>query len=149
MSKQSITRHIRSTLYTLKRRWPTPVQLHSVSGEPITDYNTGLVEIKESTIRVRKGIELPRNEVRKFVYDLSYIASAKNFTYGALFDQATRIIIIDRVDLPKSYVINSDQDVTVEGERFQVNTTSELPYNTAYIVGLIRSKGGARQNDTY
>lgn len=149
MSKQTITRHIRRTLYTLKRRWPTPVQLHSVSGEPITDYDSGIIEEKESTIRIRKSIELPRNELRKFVYDLAYIASSKNFTYGGLFDQATRIVLIDRKDLPKGYVISIDQEATVEGERFQVNTTSELPYKTGYIVGLVRSHAGGRENDAY
>jgi len=147
MSKQTITRHIRRAIYTLKRRWPTPIQLHTV-GDPVTDYDTGKVVISESTVSVRKAIELPRNELRKFIYDLSYIASAKNFTYGALFDQATRIVLIDRMDLPKKYAIDIDQEVTVEGERFQVNTTSEIPYKTAYIVGLVRSRSGGRENDT-
>jgi len=148
MSKQTITRHISRTMYTLKRRWPTPIQLHSV-GEPVFDYDKGTSEVEISTVRVRKAVELPRNELRKFIYDLSYIATAKNFTYGALFDQATRIVLIDRKDLPKAYVIDIDQEATIEGERYQVNTTSELPYGTAYIVGLIRTQSGGRQNDSY
>ena len=148
MSKQSITRHLRRTLYTLKRRWPTPIQLHTV-GDPVTDYDKGTTESTVTTKRIRKAIELPRNELRKFVYDLSYIATAKNFTYGALFDQATRIVLIDRIDLPKGYVIDIDQEATIDGERYQVNTTSELPFGTAYIVGLIRSTSGGRKNDAY
>lgn len=148
MSKQTIARHISRTIYTLKRRWPTPIHIHTI-GVPVTDFDTGKIEVNTTTVRVRKAVELPRNELRKFIYDLSYIATAKNFTYGALFDQATRIVLIDRKDLPKNYVIDIDQEVTVEGERFQVNTTSELPYNTAYIVGLIRSTSGGRKNDTY
>lgn len=148
MSKQTIARHLRRTIYTLKRRWPTSIQLHIV-GVPVTDYETGEIEVKTTTVRVRKAVELPRNELRKFVYDLAYIATAKNFTYGALFDQATRIVLIDRKDLPKKYVIDIDQEATVDGERYQVNTTAELPYGTAYIVGLIRTTSGGRENDAY
>lgn len=147
MSKQTIARHIRRTLYTLKRRWPTPIQLHSVIGEPTTNYDEGTTDVITTTTKVRKAIELPRTELRKFVYDLAYIASSKNFTYGALFDQSTRIVLIDRKDLPRKYVIDIDQQVTVDEERYQVNTTTELPYETAYIVGLVRSKSGGRYND--
>jgi hypothetical protein len=148
MSKATIKRHIARALYTLKRRWPTPIQLH-VSGEPTPNYDTGEIEVNETTVKVRKAVELPRNEVRKFVYDLSYIASAKNFTYGALFDQASRIVLIDRRDLPKCYHVTNDFEITVDGERFKVNTVSELPYKTGYLVGLLRSEAGARNNDAY
>ncbi len=149
MSNATIKRHISRTLYTLKRRWPTPVQLHSVSGEPVTDHLTGNVEYKETTIRVRKAIELPRSDLRKFVYDLAYIATGKNFTYGGLFDQATRVIIVDSRDLPKLHFIRIDDEATVDGERFQVNTTTELPFRTGFMVGLVRSHAGDRLNDTY
>ena len=149
MSKQTIKRHLSRTLYSLKRRWPTAIQIHCIIGDPVTDYDSGITTVNSQTFKVRRGIELPRNSVRKFVYDLAYIASNNNFTYGALFDQATKVVIIDRKDLPKTFEVTIDMTATVEGERYQFNTVSELPYRTGYAIGLIRSKSGVQKNDSY
>lgn len=149
MKKAPMLRHIRRTLYNFKKLWPTPIQIHNVLDLAKTDYITGVVTRRTTTTTIRKAVELPRQELRKFVYDLSYIASSKNFTYGGLFDQATRVIIIDARDLPKLFEIKIDGTVTIEGERMQINTVSELPHRTGYLVGLIRSVTGARRNDTH
>ena len=149
MNKTAFVRHMKRTFYNFKRMWPTPIQLHQVSGEPTTNYDTGEIERNEESIKVKRAVMLPRETARKFVYDLAYIASSKNFTQGAFFDQSSRFILVDQKDLPKGYEVHSDDEMTLDNERYQIEDFIELPYKVGYIIHGLRSQYGDRDNDSY
>lgn len=142
-------RKITQVLYQLKKTHPVTLLIHQVATRPETDYTTGKVTRIFNTTKIKRGIGLPRNELRRFVYDLSYIASAKNFTYGGLFDQADKLVIVDRKDLAKDLVITINNEATIEGERFSIHDLRELPLKTGYILALRRATdAGGRYNES-
>jgi len=107
-------RQISLILYRLKRNFGIAGTLR----RPVTEGNdvrTGEVVITYESINIKRMIFLPRRNISDFVYDLSYIAANKNFTYGANFDTNDRWIIIDVKDLPTSYrEPNKTQEITTE-----------------------------------
>ena len=141
-------RHISRTLYNFKKMWPISIQLHKVSEKPVINFISGGVRRNLESILIRKAVALPRETLRKFVQDLAFVASSKNFTYGGLFDSSERVLMVDRKDLPPLYLVHEDDEVTVDSERFQVKALSELPYKTGYLMGLVRTHAGGRTNDS-
>ena len=87
-------RQIRIILYRLKRNFGISAMLR----RPRTRSNnirTGAQTVDYEEVYIRKVIFLPKRNISDFVYDLSFIAANKNFTYGAYFDTNDRWIIID------------------------------------------------------
>lgn len=149
MERTAFTRNMERVLYKFKRLWKTPIQIHQVDGEPTTNYDTGEITRNEKTLLIKKALILPRESARKFIYDLAYIASAKNFTEGAYFDSSIRHVVIDRKDLPLNVEIHIDDEVTIDSERYQITNHNELPYRVGYLLICRRTKSGDRKNDSY
>ena len=96
-------RQVRNIIYALKRKFGFRVDI--LTTESITqDLQTGMIVRNERLIVIRKAVVVTSKEIRDFTYDLSFIASNKNFTYGGLFDTSERVMIIGKRDLPKDYV---------------------------------------------
>lgn len=88
----------KNILYPLKRRYGLPAKIQRLTGV-VNNVETGVQAKTYEVIVIKRAILLPQNTIRKFIYDLSFIAANKNFTYGAFFDNTSRIILIDGKDL--------------------------------------------------
>lgn len=89
---------IRDIIYNHKRSWPTQIRILRES--IVTDLTTGdKVVTVESDITIRRAVVLPNRKIKDFVYDLSFVAANKNFSYGGFFDKGVRNILIDAKDL--------------------------------------------------
>lgn len=107
-------RQISLIIYKLKREFGIPATLRRVRTHS-NNVRTGISTVDYEEISIRRMVFLPRRNVSDFVYDLSFIAANKNFTYGAYFDTNDRAIIIDIKDLPTSYrKPNKTQEITTE-----------------------------------
>ena len=84
--------------------------------------------------RVRKAIVGGSDILKRFVYDLSYIAANKNFTTGALFDQTDGLVIIDAKDLPKGYKLSHDDRIIKEGRLLQIHSFTTTADLRSYII---------------
>lgn len=89
---------ISTTVRRLKRRWFIKIRLVQ-STRTSTDYVSGEQTMDSVEVVVRRAMLLPTRSKRDFVYDLSYIAANKAFTYGGNFDKSYRFIYIDAKDL--------------------------------------------------
>lgn len=69
-------------------------------GTNTVELDTGKRVVEYGVIKIRRAILLPTRLHRDFVYDLSFVAANKNFTYGGLFDTSERRLIVDVEDLP-------------------------------------------------
>ena len=98
----------RQIIYRLKRAFGQSITYVQIIA---TDYNitTGKMSRYKNAIAIRRAIVLPKDIKRDFIYDLSYIAANKNFTYGAYFDHGKRVFIIDVRDIPTIQPSINDQ----------------------------------------
>lgn len=114
MANRNTLRQIKLIIYKLKRQYGLPAILK----HPLTsayDVTTGETSITYRALPIKRVIRLPRRQISDFVYDLSFIAANKNFTYGGYFDTNDRMFLIDTSDLPQSYRLpNPTEEITTE-----------------------------------
>ena len=128
-------REMQQLLYPMKRRRGEPVQIHKININTV-DLQTGDITKTYSTYRITKAIVLPVDTDRKFVYDLAYIASNKNFTEGGFFDKLVSTVIIDINEIPTGIVIILDDYCSISGVTYTV-AASAIFEGAFYILKLI------------
>jgi len=97
------------------------------------DLTTGEITRAYIEISVRRAIVLPSKLSREFVYDLSYIASNKNFTYGGYFDETTRHMILKKSQL-KGYTPELDWQCDYKNKKYVVKEADETEDGAGYII---------------
>jgi len=129
-------------LYALKRRFGCPLDVYQQSPESI-DLATGRASITKTSLQIKRAIVLPSSVHRSFSYDIGYLKANSNFTYGGIFTEGTRQIIIDRRDLPKDYVIDSVDKfyLVYDGTRYEIKDVQEFEYKLAYLITANRLDG--------
>lgn len=126
-------RQIKLILYRLKKDYGQPVSI--MTRTALTqNVQTGLITQTERVIKIRRAIVVDAKQSRDFVYDLSFIAANKNFTYGGEFDTSKRQIILDGHDLPKDYKPSINDRCVFDGVRYQFATMEPTVYNLGYIL---------------
>jgi hypothetical protein len=135
---------LRNLIYDLKRDYGFEVIIVKIVST-IMDVESG---IKRSTFKyrnVRRAIFLPGRLFRSFVYDLSYVATNKNFTTGAYFDPNDREIFFDVCDL-YDFEITPDDRIIYNGEEYTIVEVRDFIDQTIYGVKMRNVKGQLLDN---
>jgi hypothetical protein len=132
---------IRHLMYDLKRRYPSPATVIKYLNI-VTDPTTGRRSATKRMLEVRKGILLPSSLSNKFIYDRSYMAADKDFTYGGFFNLNDRIYIIDAKDVPSDFKIGQDDYLIVANSKYVVKLMNTLN-NNYYVMLTITETLGA------
>lgn len=132
------TRFITNMLYDLKRRYGGVVTFHREVNN--NDYRNGVNDLSILDWSFRKIIVLPRSLEQKFVYDLSYIATNKNFTMGAVFDTSAKRIILDARD-KRDYEPALRDYFVVHGKRYDITQIDEFEFGTGYVITGQQTEG--------
>ena len=126
-------RQVKMIIYRLKHNYGLPIVIRD-SGSPSLVVSTGIETKDFNEYTVRKAIVLQGSETRSFVYDLSFIAANKNFTYGGLYDATTRVIIIARKDLPSDLLITLDFTIVFDEENYELKSIQKIKGNLGYLL---------------
>lgn len=128
----NVLRQISVILYRLKRLYGLPATLRTVA----ETYNleTGVVTPTNTDYSINRAIILPRQSIRDFVYDLSFIAANKNFTYGGLFDGDQRAMIIDAKDLPAGVRPTQNMIIIFDTEQYDILKVQRAENDRGYIL---------------
>lgn len=118
-------REIRNTIYRLKRSYGKVVYLRKPDTNT-TDRATGAITRTYQVIRINKGVVLPIDSVKSFVYDLTYVAANKNFTYGGFFDKKTTFILVEKIDLCGQLIDQSIDHFVIGTQRFEISKSEEF-----------------------
>jgi len=105
-------RQVIKTLYQLKRDFGNPIVIRN----PLfaeTNRATGVVKVEYVSVPIRRAVILPAKRIPDYVYDLSFIAANKNFTYGGFFSASTVPVILDGKDIPKDFEITENTELIV------------------------------------
>lgn len=135
-------RFIRRALYSLKRQYAMPITIGTST--IVTDYETGVQAETLTKYEITKAIVLPTRESRSFMPD---IASINPYRTGAIFDTRLRRIIIDRRDLPSTYIPTANDFIFFSNKRYEIKQFEEYEHNEA-IVFLIDMTRGSPVLDT-
>lgn len=131
MAYDNRLRELKKIIYALKRAYGLTITLYQPD-TTTTNYETGVLVRTWTTTTIKKAIILPYKEQRKFEYDLAYLKTCVNFTYGGYYDVKKRTIIIDKKDLTTDITINDYIDF--DDQRWEVQDISMAENNRAYIL---------------
>lgn len=120
----------RKVVYKLKQQYGRPAGLYSYQ-DVTTNYDTGATTKTYTIHEIRRVVILNSIVKRDFVYDLSYIAANKNFTYGGFFDTGERQVLIDKKDLANITIEEKDH-LLIDDERYEVKIKQD--YGEAYLL---------------
>jgi hypothetical protein len=127
-------RFIRQVIYKLKRRYGQPIHLLYRTSTATVDLATGVKSVPHDVVRIRRAVCLPLMLDRTFYYDLTFIATNKNFTYGGHTDRAQQSFIIDTRDLPKDFKITVGMWIVHDKQRFDIQTAEMSEAKAAYLI---------------
>jgi hypothetical protein len=99
--------------------------------EDIYNLRTGEVARDLVEITIKRGILLPERQSVDYMYDLSFIAANKNFTYGGFFEPGERAVIVDVKDLPTAFKITTEMYVVFQSRRFEIKEAHKIPDHIA------------------
>jgi len=125
-------RQIKNILYQLKKDWGIAMDLRNQTS--VVDRKTGMTQKSYVSLSVRRGILLPVKLTPSFVYDLSFIAANKNFTYGGLFGAGSRVVIVDGSDVPSTFTIKEDTQLIIAKAVYSVKNVETLVNKLGYLL---------------
>lgn len=135
-------RLIKRILYRLKREYGQEITLRQLDSQSV-DYKTGELSRAISEIVVKRACVLPKSMKNEFTYDLAYIAAAKNFTYGGLYETNTRTIIVEVKDIGQGVTIDSTWHVVFEDNEYAIKNIDKTPNRLGLILTVQALRKGA------
>jgi len=126
-------RFIKKVLYSLKRKFGKEIEfIFKISST--ADARTGKITVIKDSFNIRRGILLPSQLEREFTYNLTFIASNKNFTYGGLYDTTERRVILSENDLPNQFTPEVGHSLIFEAKRWDVKKVQEFQIGKGYFL---------------
>lgn len=137
--EQRIKRHdTRLILYSLQRKWGTRADYYKVTiGTPNLD--TGSKGITRIKYPLRALITTTAKFIRKFEYDIGYLAANKNFTYGGFFEPGDRLALIGP-ELPSGVRIEQRDYFAIDDKRYDIQRLEPLDGDVGYLLHLRHTK---------
>jgi hypothetical protein len=126
-------RQIKNIIYQLKKDYGTRMSLRNPTSSD-QDRKTGTVLVSYQILKIRRGIWLPEKLVPSFVYDLSFIAANKNFTYGGLFGAGSRVVIVDGKDVPSTFIIKEDTQLVIDKVVYSIKNVDQIVNRLGYLL---------------
>jgi len=125
-------REIKKIIYSIKREWGTPIRIERE--EVSLDVKTGEQSSSlEESCDIRRAVILPRAIQTDFVYDLSFIAANKNFTYGGNFEVTNQDVLVDARDVrnraDEKFEIHEDDYVYIGKRRYTIQKIAKYDKN--------------------
>ena len=134
MVKRNTLRQVRQVIYRMKRHYGFQVDIYQPNSPITNDLRTGKTTITYVITRLTRVVVLTDQEMRTFTYDLSYIASNKNFTYGGFFDRTIRGFIFDQADLPKDFKFDLNDHLVYDGRRYEIKDKQSVAEGYAHFI---------------
>lgn len=128
-------RQISTILYKLKKDYGGPIDLRNQI-ETVVNRKTGNISIDYDTVKIRRAIILPARVTPSFIYDLSYTAANRNFSYGGLFGSHLRNVIVDGKDLSDDFLIKEKTEALFENAIYVLKDYYPTAGPRSYILAL-------------
>lgn len=111
-------RHNRRAIYAAKRLVGKPVILCRTLSNSL-DVKTGQQTTTIRSCLIKRAVVMPATSLRNFLYGHSFLQHNRSFAEGGFFDTNTRVVIVDRRDIPMDFVVDQKVHLIVEGKRME------------------------------
>lgn len=80
---------------------------------------------REFEVASAKSLIMPANSQRDVIYDLSFIAANKNFTYGGAFDKELKEVTVRKALLPQGFEITLRTLIYINNRAHMIRSVEE------------------------
>lgn len=130
----SAIRNIRAIIYRLKREYGCSIIIKKPTNNAY-NLETGATTRTYTSMTIRRAIVLPRKFKIDYIYDLSFVAANKNFTYGGLFGTSDVVVIVDVKDLG-SFTVDETTIVTYDGHDYNIKAYELVREASIYLIRM-------------
>lgn len=139
-------RFVKSVIRMLKRKRGQPVTLLRTTTAGTIDWTKGTETGRSvTTLKIKKAIIMPAKTLSKFAYDIGYLAANKNFTYGGVYGQSERDMIIDQDDLG-DFVLDLHCRVRFSGSDYNIKQIESYEEANAKYLVISRIEGQTNES---
>lgn len=135
MQRRNNNYEARRAVYRLKHSHGDYVLIQVRSETAQADFKTGTKTIAIQHIPVYKAVVIGVSSMTHFAYDLAYIATNKNFTYGGEFDRYDRMFLIDGDDLPEGFNLEQQSRIIWKGHPHRIEKFFKTVDGYSYLCG--------------
>lgn len=129
----NLIRLIRRCIKQMKKEYGNEITVYSL-GTATTNYDTGVKAATHTSVFIRRAVVLPVTLTRDVIQTISIISANKQLLQGGTFDAGLRMFIIDRTDVPSTWLVEKDDWIVYDGKRYDVKKVEEYEYRTAWVV---------------
>lgn len=116
--------HIRSVIYGLEKNYAFRLDLYRK--KEVVNLETGRKVTTRIKYKIKKAIFLPNQIYRDFNYGSLIKMGTPNFQLGGLLDLKQRIIIIDKRKLPRDFIIDINDYLVFNHDRYEIKDITEF-----------------------
>lgn len=131
---------MREALYGLKQNYGILVDVYRKDSTTI-NLETGKKTVTQSRFRVRRAVLIPSTLMRK----MDFSGMDSDFNFGAFFDIANKVILIEGNDIPKNYRFDTNSPdtnwIVIDHKRYDIKETYDLDLNYGVMLALRRVPG--------
>lgn len=130
---------LRHLVYDLKRDYGFPIVIVKTQSMTV-DLESGVKRATSAYRVVNRAIFLPARAFRSFVYNLTFVATNKNFMAGAFFDPTDRTLFLDARDID-DFEISVDDRIIYNNEEYIVTEIHDFIAQTLFGIKMRFTKG--------
>lgn len=134
-------RFVKDVLYQLSKQYGTPLDIYRVTSST-ADTTTGRKTVAKTVCNIKRAIVLPSDVSSRFVYNHTYIAADKQFTYGGLFDINVRTVIVDKRKIPSDWDLKGENFYAVcDGVKYDFKLVTQTIDHASWVIILKAIEG--------
>lgn len=125
-------RFLSSVITQLKQEYGEPLSILVTDSEVLDVESGGLSRIKTEH-KVKRAVEVPAGNGRKFAYDIAFLAANKNFTYGGNYDVNEKEVLVDGKDLPKTFEPKLDNFIKFRDKQYRITKIDPIALGQGWV----------------
>ena len=129
----NLIRFIRRCIKQMKAEYGGEITVYAM-GTATTNYDTGVKSQTHTSVFIKRAVVLPVKLTRDTIQTISIISANKQLLQGGTLDAGIRFFIIDRTDVPSTWLVEKDDWIVYDGKRYDVKVVEEYEYRTAWVV---------------
>ena len=129
----NLNQRMRNVLYMLKRQYGGRIDLYK-KGAASSNPRTGERTIEKSVIPIKRAIILPAEVARQVIQGISLISANKSLVQGGGYDNALRLFIIEKRDVPSDLSLTPDDWIVFKRMKYQISEFREFEFDTCWVI---------------
>lgn len=131
----------RLILYALRQKWGVPADFYKVSiNQTINTIESGKKGVTREVYHISSFLTSAVDLIKKFEYDIGFLAANKNFTYGGFYEPGDRLCVLDGSLVPEGLTVEQEDYFIHDRKRYDIQRVEAFDHQVGWILHLRATK---------